>query len=51
MEGGGCGYDGGEFGVVAVVEDLAQFLLCPWGGAVASQSVEDEDGDGPYLLE
>ena len=45
------GEDGGEFGVVAVVDELVEFFLGPGGGALRAQVVQDEEGSFADLLE
>jgi len=43
--------DGGQFGVVAMVEDLEEFLACPRGAGGRVDIVEEEEGDVLHLFE
>ena len=46
-----AGNDGGQRGVVAMVDDLVQFFLRPLSGVLGAQVVQDEKGCVASLLE
>lgn len=51
FDGAGKGDDGGQLGVIAVVEELIELFARPGGGALGAQVVEDEHGGGADFVE
>jgi len=50
FQGRGGGDHGGQLGIVAVVEQLVEFLARPGGGALCAEVIKDEQRGGAHFL-